>query len=206
MVLLLFVFGACAFALAAAQTKKPITKADVIAAVAADPAKYDYRVLATSRTSTMEKEMNEASGAGYQFRAVMGGETGFGGKEVVVVMTKEIGSESRPKKRYKLLATSRTSTIQKEMQAAGDEGFQYCGQTVFESGIAGREVAIILERDLDTVAKRIEYKLLATSRTSTMQKELLEAGEVGFALAGVTVAKTAFGGSEIICILYRNAQ
>ena len=45
-----------------------------------------YRVLATSKTSTMEKEMNQAGTDGYKFVAVMGGETAIGGKEVVVLM------------------------------------------------------------------------------------------------------------------------
>jgi hypothetical protein len=199
MVLLLFIFTLCACPLATAQTATPVT-------TAAGPSNYDYRVLATQRTSTMEKEMNEAADAGYHFQAVMGGETGFGGEEVVAVMAKEVGSDPRPTKRYKLLATSRTSTMQKEMQEAGDEGFEYRGQTVFKSGIAGSEVAVILERDSSAAAKRIEYKLLATSRTSTMQKELLEAADGGFRLAGMTVAKTAFGGNELVCILYRDAQ
>ena len=100
-VLLLFFFTVVAVGLATAQTATPV-------ATAAGISKYDYRVLATQRTSTMEKEMNEAADAGYQFSAVMGGETGFGGKEVVVVMAKDISSESHPKKRYKLLATSRS--------------------------------------------------------------------------------------------------
>jgi hypothetical protein len=47
-----------------------------------------YKVLATNKTSTMQKEMQEAGDAGYRFVAVMGGETGFGGKEVVVLMEK----------------------------------------------------------------------------------------------------------------------
>ena len=38
----------------------------------------DYRVLATSKTSTMEKEMNEAGAAGFKFATVMGGETAGG--------------------------------------------------------------------------------------------------------------------------------
>src|SRR5262245_49234045 len=42
----------------------------------------DYRVLATSKTSTMQKEMQAAADAGYRFVAVMGGETAFGGNEV----------------------------------------------------------------------------------------------------------------------------
>ena len=48
----------------------------------------EYRVLATSKTSTMEKEMNEAGAAGFKFVAVMGGETAIGGKEVVVLLQK----------------------------------------------------------------------------------------------------------------------
>ena len=35
----------------------------------------EYRVLATSKTSTMEKELNEAAAAGYRFSKTMGGNT-----------------------------------------------------------------------------------------------------------------------------------
>jgi hypothetical protein len=50
----------------------------------------------------------------------------------------------------------------------------------------------------------VEYKVLATSRTSTMQKELREVGTAGFHLLGMTVAKTAFGGAELVCILRKD--
>jgi len=162
--------------------------------------KFDYKLLATSRTSTMEKEMNQAAEAGYVFGSVMGGETGMGGKEVVVVMVKNMEAPVA-KKTYKLLATSRTGTMQKELQQAGDEGFDYCGQTVFQSVMGGREVAVILERDPVSGPKRVEFKLLATTKTSTMQKELNEAGAEGFEFLAVMVGKTAFGGSETISIL-----
>lgn len=167
---------------------------------AAENSAYDYRVLATNKTSTMEKEMNEAADAGYVFRGVMGGDTAMGGKEVVMVMAKNPTSTPERRK-YKLLATSRTSTMQKEIQQAGDEGFEYLGQTVFESTFGGKEVSVILERNSDTAPKRYHYKLLATSRTSTMQKELREAGEAGFAFLGMTVSKTAMGGAEVVCFL-----
>lgn len=163
----------------------------------------DYRVLATSKTSTMEKEMNEAADAGFVFGAVMGGDTSAGGKEVVTVMMK---SDSTGRKRYKLLATSRTGTMQKELQEAGAEGFAYCGQTVFQSAFGGREVAVILEKNADGPAQRIEYLLLATTRTSTMQKELQQAGVTGFRLLGMVVGKTAMGGSEVVSILQRASQ
>jgi hypothetical protein len=164
--------------------------------------KFDYRLLATSRTSTMEKEMNQAADAGFVFGGAMGGESSVGGKEVIVVMTKDADTPVANRK-YKLLATSRTGTLQKELQQAGDEGFEYCGQTVFESAMGGREVAVILQRAADTKVKRIEYKLLATTRTSTMEKELRQAGEAGFKFLDVVVGKTAFGGKEVISILQK---
>ncbi|HYO80264.1 MAG TPA: hypothetical protein VES20_02600 [Bryobacteraceae bacterium] len=170
---------------------------------AAEPVnRHDFKLLATSKTSTMEKEMNAAAGEGYAFRGVMGGETAFGGKEVVVVM----GRSNRPAKRiYKLLAASKTSTLEKEMQSAGEEGFEYKGQTVFESTFGGREVALIMERDTAVPARSVGYRLVATAKTSTMQKELSDAGAGGYDLLGMTVGKTAFGGSEIVCILRQRA-
>jgi hypothetical protein len=164
--------------------------------------KFDYRLLATSRTSTMEKEMNQAADAGFVFGGVMGGESGMGGKEVIVVMTKNTDTPAANRK-YKLLATSRTGTLQKELQQAGDEGFEFCGQTVFESAMGGREVAVILQRSADTKVKRIEYRLLATTRTSTMEKELRQVGDAGFKFLDVVVGKTAFGGKEVITILQK---
>jgi len=171
------------------------------AAWGADIGRFDYRVLAANKTSTMEKEINEAADAGYSFRGVMGGETGFGGKEVVVIMGKDPSSTARSPMRYKLLATSRTGTLQREIQQAGDEGFEYLGQTVFESTFGGREVSVILQRNPEKAARRFQYKLLATSKTSTMQKELKQAGEEGFEFLGMTVGKTAIGGSEVVCFL-----
>jgi hypothetical protein len=132
----------------------------------------------------------------------MGGETAFGGKEVVVVMMKQAGA-SGARKKYKLLATNKTSTMQKEISEMGSEGFEYKGQTVFQSTFGGREVAVILERDTTNKVQPIEFKLLSTSRTSTMQKELEEAGKEGFELTGLTVGKTALGGNEVVSILQR---
>ena len=160
-------------------------------------------MLATNKTSTSQKEMNEASEAGFQFGGVMGGETSFGGSEVVTIMYRKPSSE-KGRFAYKLLATSKTSTMQKELQEAGDEGFEYKGQTVYKSTFGGKEVVTILELDRTLKNRpRYEYRLLATKKTSTMQKELQEAGAEGFEFVGVTVADTAMGGTEVVSILRR---
>ena len=159
----------------------------------------EYRVLATSKTSTMEKELNAMAEAGFRFRTVMGGETSFGGSEVVVVMAP--GTKGRFS--YKLLATAKTSTMQKELQDAADAGFEYKGQTVFKTAFGGDEVVVILERDKSNTPPPFDYKLLATSKTSTLQNELLDAGAAGYDLLAMTVSKTALGGSELVAITRR---
>jgi hypothetical protein len=163
--------------------------------------KIDYRLLATSKTSTMEKEMNDAASAGYKFSEVMGGETAFGGKETVVVMERAEPDTSGPR-RYRLVATNKTSTLEKELNQAGGEGFIFKGVTVFESAFGGREVAVILERSPES-SQAWSYRVLATSRTSTMNQELNHIGTEGFLLQGMCVGKTAFGGSEVVSILAR---
>ena len=166
--------------------------------------RFGYRVLSTARTSTMQKEMQDAATAGFRFADVMGGETALGGSEVVVVMAR--GSDPAEYE-YRLLAASKTSTMQKELQDAGDIGFTYRAQTQFKSAFGGKEVVVILERAKDPVTRpRYEYRLLATTKTSTMQRELTDAAERGFEFVGLTVGKTLMGGDEVVSILRRQAR
>jgi len=162
---------------------------------------FEYRILATNKTSTMEKELNDAAEAGFRFQAAMGGDTAIGGSEVVAVMVRSGGTKARFA--YKLLATSKTSTMEKELQEASAAGFEYRDQTVFKSTFGGEEVVCILERDKDAGPRHSRYKLLATTKTSTLQKEMLEAGAAGYEIVGMTVAKTALGGKELVAIMRR---
>ena len=100
-----------------------------------------FLLLATSRTGTMEKELNEVGARGYRFSGTQGGETAFGGSEVVVIMTLDPGGR---RFRYMLVATSRTGTMQKEMNQAPPE-YEFAGMTVFKSRFGGKETAVILE-------------------------------------------------------------
>lgn len=150
-----------------------------------------YKLLATKRTSTTEKELNEAADAGYRLFGTIGGNVG--NSEIITVM-KRIDD---PKQRYtyKLLATSKTSTMQKELNEAGEQGYNYRGET------ARGEVILILELDRSLQAPpRFEYRLLATSKTSTMEKELNEAAAQGFEFLGVIRR------GEVISILRREIK
>lgn len=151
-----------------------------------------YKLLATTRTSTMEKELNEAADAGYRLTGVMGGE--MRGGEIISVLERLPDGE-KGRYGYKLLATKKTSTMQKELQAAGDEGYNYKGDT------ARGELMVILEIDRRAQDRpKYEYRLLATSKTSTMQKELNAATEQGFQLMGI------FRRAEVVCVLRRQVR
>ena len=103
-----------------------------------------YLLLATSRTGTMEEELNEAGARGYRFLATQGGETAFGGSEAVVVMS--LDPECR-RFHYILLATSRTGTMQRELNEAPPE-YNVVDMTVFSTRFGGKEAAVILETEI----------------------------------------------------------
>ena len=108
------------------------------------PGAEKYLLLATNRTGTVQDELNAAEARGYRFAGTQGGETAFGGREAVVIMT--LDPEGR-RFRYILLATNRTGTMQPEMNEAPPE-YNYAGMTVFSSTFGGREAAVILEAEI----------------------------------------------------------
>ena len=145
--------------------------------------------------------MNEATEDGYRFQKIMGGETALGGAQIVALMMR--ASLSAGTFSYRLLAAGQTSTMQNELQEVGREGYDNVGQTVFESFFGGEEVVVILELDNDAPPVVYEYLLLATSRTSTLEEELVAVGQRGFKVVGLTVGETAFGGDELVVIARR---
>jgi hypothetical protein len=61
----------------------------LFAITAASQTGVEYRVLATPRTSTMERELNDAAREGYLLSSAIGGETEFGGSELVAVVERD---------------------------------------------------------------------------------------------------------------------
>lgn len=179
--------------------ERPRLASDPPPQAASDAPAYQYRLLAASRISTMQKELNDAAQAGYRFLGFMKGDTGFGGDEVVCILGRDPDA-SDGRFEYLLLATRKTSTMQQELQAAADQGYEYRGQTIHN------EIVIVLERDRSAPVVRYEYLLLATRKTSTMQQELDLAGSRGYVFVGVTVAQTPLGGQEVVTILRRPAS
>ena len=73
---------------------------------------------------------------------------------------------------------------------------------MFSTAFGGREVVVILERDSSRTF-RSHYQLLATSRTSTLERELSQGAAAGYELMGMTVGETAVGGHEVVAIMRR---
>lgn len=169
--------------------------------VASEPGTI-YQVLATNKTSTLERELNTAGREGFRIIDMMGGET-LGGNEMVAVVGKSRDEAESPRFEYLVLATNKTSTMQKELTQAGAQGFAYKGQTVAQTTFGGQEVVLVLGREMDSPPKNYAYRLQATKRTKTMDREINEAAAEGFELMGTTVSKTAFAGQELVSILMR---
>lgn len=173
--------------------------------VAQPPEVYEYKLLATQLTSTMQRELSEVAAQGFRVlpRALMGGET-----EIVVSLEKRPGATAHSQ--YLLLATKRTGTLQKEMRQAAEQGYQVLGL------VSRKEHMVILEKPAQQIAgalapepapeskpePRDRYLLLATEKTSTMQKELNKAADTGFRiLAGSPTSRT-----EIAMLLERSVD
>jgi len=139
-----------------------------------------YLVLETMKTSTMQKELDEAAARG--FRVVFGSPTV--GAEMAILM--ERAPEGPEPYRYKLLATTRTKTMQKEINEVAAEGYRLLPRTVIskEQMFGGLEAILVLERAPGT-ARRYEYKLFSTESTSKLQKEVTEAEAEGYVVTGM---------------------
>ena len=139
-----------------------------------------YKLLATTKTSTMQKELNQSSAQGY--RVLVGARTR--GSEMVLFLSRD-ASAANPY-RYKLLATSRTRTMQKELDEVSANGYRLIPSTMLAKKqlFGGEEIVMILERP-PKVKKMYKYLLLATTRTSTLQKEVSEATSNGFVVVGM---------------------
>ena len=154
-----------------------------------------YLLLATKKTSTMQKELDEAAKQGFVIR--MGSRTS--GSEVALFL--ERAAKLPDTFTYHLLATSRTSTMQKELNHFSQLGFRLLPQTMIQKkGIfGGFEILVILERP-PKIEKWYQYKLLATNRTSTLQKEVTQAEADGYVPVGMVSR------DEHIVILEKESQ
>ena len=138
---------------------------------AAQVAAPDYVFLDTEKTSTLQRELQEAADNGY--RLVSG--YGSWGRPTVIL---ENILEPEPIE-YLLLATAKTGTLQDEIAEAATQDYRLT--SVFEKG---GEAVVIMQRAPGQADPTHEYVVLGTKRLGTMEEEFLAAAASGFKLVG----------------------
>jgi hypothetical protein len=134
-----------------------------------------YAVLATKRIQTMEKELDEAAAKG--FRVLFGGPTQ---NLDVAIFLKRIENPANGLYKYKVLATSRLKTMEKEMNDAAKGGFRILPSTItFKQGFLTAELFLIMERE-PTAPNNYEYKLIEAGKEVNLQKKIEEAQGQGY--------------------------
>jgi hypothetical protein len=160
--------------------------------------RYQYKVLATRRVSTIEKELTQAATEGWEFRGVMS-RFDFGdmmmmafthvGGESFMVLEREAG-ETKRRFEYRLLSAQRKKTTQQELDQAVAEGYIPLaiagGQdTSGAMVLLGPKIVlnIVLSRSIespDADKGRYEYRILGTAKVKAMEKEMNQAAKEGF--------------------------
>lgn len=143
-----------------------------------------YLLLAASRTATLQSEIDEAAGTGFRVVAASRADD----SELLVLLERSEHTYS-----YRLLATTRTGTLQREIEEAAAAGYRIVPRTVTTKRTVGSlfadsndegELIVIMERSAEDVAP-VQYLVLATSRTGTLQREMSDAVAGGFALVAL---------------------
>lgn len=138
-----------------------------------------YLMLSTQKTSTMQKELDEAAAHG--FRVVFGSPTST--TEMAVLM--ERVAEPAAPYNYRLLATTKISTMRKEVNEAAAEGYRLLPRTMIsKDSFLTMEIIMLVEKAPNS-DRRYEYRLYATTSEKKMRAEVEKAEAEGFTLAGM---------------------
>jgi len=134
-----------------------------------------YLVLSTKRIQTMEKELDEAAAKG--FRVLYGAPTEQWDMAILLKRVQETGQAPYG---YKVLATSRNKTMQKELNEVAKQGYRLLPRTIiFKQGFFTAEMVMLMERE-PKLGRSYEYKLVSASKETKLHKKIDEAVAQGF--------------------------
>jgi len=130
------------------------------------------RVLSTTKTSTMEKELNETAAKGFRVT----------GASLMKVMLEE-NQDQAGRLEYRLLAAVRYGTLKNEIVAAGREGFRIVPRAIMDNQ---QQTIIIMERAAGST-KPYEYELIETDLKTrdTLDQSILPLEERGYVPIGM---------------------
>lgn len=135
----------------------------------------NYLVLSTKRIQTMEKELDEVARKG--FRVLYGAPTQQFDMAILLQRAPEAKDEPYG---YKVLATTRNKTMQKEMNEFASQGYRLLPRTiVWKQGFFTSELLMIMEREPHAKTS-YEYKLITAGKETKLHKKIDEAITQGF--------------------------
>lgn len=134
-----------------------------------------YVVLSTKRIQTMEKELDAVAAKG--FRVLYGSPTQQ--YDMAILLSRVQAAASAPYS-YKVLATSRFKTMEKEMLEAARQGYRLLPRTaITKAGFLTMELVMLMEREPNS-NKGYEYKLITETKETKLHKRIDEAIAQGF--------------------------
>jgi hypothetical protein len=147
-------------------------------------ARSEYIFLNTKKESTLQKEMEGAASQGYvpigftrsedrsvkqQMFGIMAGSP----YELTMILGRNRETPAAQMGReYKVLTTFKRGTLEKEMNQAAKEGYEFF--------YAAPGLVTLMVRDPKVKTAQYEYKILGTNRVNTMEKEMNELSATGF--------------------------
>lgn len=131
------------------------------------------RIIATTKTATFEKELNEAAKEGFRLTRLAKADYGSG---VSGLVTQE---NATPQYEYRVLSTTRQTTLQKEVEQAAAEGYEVRGMTTEGNAttFTTKEITAVMERPVGAMGRRFTYKLVTAKK---LQEDLDNTVAEGF--------------------------
>jgi len=138
--------------------------------------RYSYKVLKSD--DSVENNLRDLASKGFSPVGAFLQQSGFGammsspttGSLHIVLQGPAQGAAVAPVRRARVLSTTKTSTMEKELNETAAKGFRVTGASLMK---------VMLEEDQDQ-AGRLEYRLLAAVRYGTLKNEIVAAGREGF--------------------------
>jgi hypothetical protein len=134
-----------------------------------------YVVLSTKRIQTMEKELDAVAARG--FRVLYGAPTQQ--YDMAILLTRVQAMSSAPYS-YKVLATSRFKTMEKELLEAARQGYRLMPRTaITKMGLLTNELVMLAEREPNS-GKSYEYRLITETKETKLHRKIDAAMAQGF--------------------------
>jgi hypothetical protein len=144
------------------------------------PQASKYTYVTVKGDDTADAAIDTARRSGATIVAVLGKEPSefslaFGGNPAPLLILEKGGPSAADDRDYRVVSTKLTGSLEKEIRAAGTEGFHAIGSAF---------MTVVLER-ADSEPQAREHRLVATTRASTAEREINALAAEGFRIVAL---------------------